>query len=54
MDRIKRMFRDQTGEDLIEYGLLAAFISIVALATVKVIGTVLASLWGFIRDTIIG
>ena len=50
----KRLLRDETGQDLIEYGLLAAFISIVALATIRAIGPLVADLWVIIRDAIAG
>jgi Flp pilus assembly pilin Flp len=33
-----RLIRDDTGQDIIEYGLLAAFISIVAWLTLQAIG----------------
>ncbi len=52
MDCIKNLLRDESGEDMIEYGLLAAFISIVALVTVRAVGFLLNDLWVFIRDTI--
>ena len=31
---VRRFIRDESGEDLIEYGLLAAFVAAVALATI--------------------
>lgn len=34
MELIRRFVREQSGEDLIEYGLLAAFIAAVALVTI--------------------
>jgi Flp pilus assembly pilin Flp len=46
--------RDETGQDLIEYGLLAAFISIVSLATVKLNGPLVNALWVIVRDAIAG
>ena len=51
---MKKLHRDESGEDMIEYGLLAAFISIVALVTVRAVGVLLGDLWVFIRDTIAG
>lgn len=36
---LKKLFQDERGEDMIEYALLAAFISIIAIAAVKLVGT---------------
>ena len=38
-----RWFRDECGQDLIEYALLAAFISLIAIAAITNIGTVVDS-----------
>ena len=38
MNTVSRFFRDEEGQDIIEYALLAAFISIIAVVTVKLIG----------------
>jgi Flp pilus assembly pilin Flp len=35
---IQRFIRDEAGQDIIEYALLAAFISIIAIAAIKLIG----------------
>jgi len=35
---IQRFIREEEGQDIIEYALLAAFISIVAIAAIKLIG----------------
>jgi Flp pilus assembly pilin Flp len=37
-DALRRFISDEGGQDIIEYGLLASFISIVAVLTVKAIG----------------
>jgi len=42
---LKRLLEDNQGQDLIEYGVLAAFISILALATIKLIGPLVAQLY---------
>jgi len=42
---LKRFLRDESGQDIIEYGLLASFISIVALVTIKLIGVLIAPLY---------
>jgi pilus assembly protein Flp/PilA len=36
---IARFIREEEGQDIIEYALLGAFISIVAIATITLIGT---------------
>ena len=35
---IQRFIREEDGQDIIEYGLLAAFISIAAIAMIRLIG----------------
>ncbi len=42
---LKRFLRDESGQDIIEYGLLASFISVVALVTIKLIGLLVAPLY---------
>lgn len=39
---------DEHGQDLIEYGLLAAFIAIVAFGSVQAVGASLGDLWNTI------
>ena len=36
---VDRVFREEDGQDLIEYAMLAAFISLVAIASITGIGT---------------
>ncbi len=36
---LARFIRDDEGQDVIEYGLLAAFISVVAIAAILAVGT---------------
>jgi Flp pilus assembly pilin Flp len=38
MTALKRFIRDESGQDMVEYGLLAAFISIVSIAALRAIG----------------
>ncbi len=35
---LRRLFREEKGQDMVEYALLASFISIVAIATLRLIG----------------
>jgi pilus assembly protein Flp/PilA len=46
------LIRDDQGQDLIEYGLLAAFISIVAVAAITAIGTNLSALYTTINGPV--
>ena len=43
---LKKLFRDQRGEDMIEYGLLVLLIAIVAMAGVKLVGEAVDALFG--------
>jgi Flp pilus assembly pilin Flp len=49
---MERWFRDECGQDLIEYALLTAFISLIAIAAITNIGTVVNS-WYTGYDTTI-
>lgn len=40
-----RLFRDEQGQDMIEYALLASFISIVAIATLRLIGPLVQAIY---------
>ena len=52
MIRLKRVFRVQSGQDMIEYGLLAAFISTVALATLLYFEPQLKSIYLNVKDAV--
>lgn len=45
MQWYERLLRDDSGQDMVEYGLLCALISIVAIATLKSIGPMVAMLY---------
>jgi Flp pilus assembly pilin Flp len=49
---LKRFFKDERGQDIMEYGILAAFISIVALATIKLIGPLIAPLYESVKSAL--
>jgi pilus assembly protein Flp/PilA len=40
-----RFFKDDSGQDMVEYGLLAAFISIVAIAALRAIGPLVNTIY---------
>lgn len=46
------LLHDETGADLIEYGLLASFISIAAVVTLHAIGPLLSAMWDGIFNAI--
>lgn len=45
----KRLLWDDRGQDIIEYGVLAAFVSIAAVATIRIIGPLLLPLFALVR-----
>ena len=50
IDRVRLFVRDESGQDLVEYGLLATLIALVALAAVQSAGTSLGALWANIAS----
>ena len=58
MDRLKmlalRLLRDEEGQDLIEYALLATFVSLVAIAGASLLGTALNNWYGKVSDRVNG
>ena len=51
---VKQLARDETGQDLIEYGLLASTISVVAIAAFDSVGRSLTDFYSKIRLGIFG
>jgi len=45
MKFITKLFRDEEGQDMVEYALLAAFISIVAILTIRNIGPLITAIY---------
>lgn len=54
MNCVEKLLGDDGGEDLIEYGLLAAFLAIAAVVTLRAITPLVEAMWGLIRDAIAG
>jgi len=56
MDRLKmlalRLLRDEEGQDLIEYALLATFVSLVAIAGASLLGTALNNWYGKVATNV--
>lgn len=49
---IKGLLKLDSGQDLVEYALLAAFISITTVASLRLIGPLVAALWNVIQANI--
>jgi Flp pilus assembly pilin Flp len=45
MQLLRNLLREEEGQDIIEYGVLAFFISIVAIVTIKLIGPLLTPIY---------
>jgi pilus assembly protein Flp/PilA len=51
---VSRLLRDESGQDLAEYGLLAALIAVVCIAAVTALGNSLISVWVNITSALAG
>lgn len=52
MPKVFRFLKDESGATAIEYGLIAAGISVVIIATVNAIGSTLNAKFQYISDTL--
>ncbi len=52
MDYLKKMLRNDEGQDMVEYGLLGAFISIVAIAALRAIGPLVNAIYVNIQNAL--
>ena len=52
LKKLKAFFKDESGQDIFEYALLAFFISIVAIAIIKLIGPILVTIYTAVRDAL--
>ena len=52
--RFRALVRDDKGQDLIEYALIAGLISIVAVVAMTEAGTQINVIWEGIRDALLG
>jgi Flp pilus assembly pilin Flp len=50
MSKLKSWFKNEDGQDMVEYGLLAAFISIVAVLIIQAIGPLVNDLYQKVKD----
>jgi Flp pilus assembly pilin Flp len=53
LKKLRNLFRDEGGQDIIEYGLLAFFISIVAIGIIKLIGPLLETIYQAVHDALV-
>ena len=49
---LQNLIRQEEGQDLVEYALLAALLSIVSIAALQVLGPVIANVWTRISGAI--
>jgi Flp pilus assembly pilin Flp len=52
MSYLKKMLRNDEGQDMVEYGLLGAFISIVAIAALRAIGPLVNAVYVNIQNAL--
>jgi Flp pilus assembly pilin Flp len=52
MDTLKRFIREDDGQDMIEYALLASFISIVAIVALRAIGPLVNTIYQNIQNAL--
>ena len=45
MNLLRRLWKGEGGQDLVEYGLLLGFIAVIAIATIKGIGTAISTIF---------
>jgi Flp pilus assembly pilin Flp len=50
--KLRNLFKDERGEDMIEYALLAAFISIAAIALLRAIGPLLVTIYTNVKNAL--
>jgi Flp pilus assembly pilin Flp len=51
---LKKFFKDERGEDMAEYALLLAFIALVALVGVKLLGPAINDIYQDVTDELTG
>jgi Flp pilus assembly pilin Flp len=54
MNALKRLVRDEQGQDLIEYALLATFISLLAIVGASLLGTAINNWYGTVATNVNG
>jgi Flp pilus assembly pilin Flp len=49
---LKKLLRDERGQDMIEYALLASFISIAAIAVIKLTGPLINTIYTNVKNAL--
>jgi Flp pilus assembly pilin Flp len=49
---LKKLFKDERGQDMAEYAILAAFISIVAIVVIKAIGPLINNIYNNVKGAL--
>lgn len=52
MNNFRKFLRDDSGATAIEYGMIAALISVVIIASVKIVGTQLSTAFGNVASSL--
>lgn len=52
MNKLMTLLKKDEGQDMVEYALLAAFISIIAIATIKLIGPLVNTIYGNVQTAL--
>lgn len=48
----RKLFYNESGQDMVEYALLASFISVVAIATLRLIGPLVSTIYQNVADAL--
>ena len=52
MEFVNSFVREEEGQDVLEYGLLMAFVAVVAFVAIQAVGTDIGTLWTNIRTNV--
>jgi pilus assembly protein Flp/PilA len=50
MELIRKMWRDEDGQDVVEYALIAVLLAIASIATMTTLGTTISAQWTTITN----
>jgi len=53
MEFLKRLWNDDEGQGMVEYGLILALVSIVVIVILTAVGTNLGTIFGRVRDALV-
>jgi Flp pilus assembly pilin Flp len=49
---LKKLFKDEAGQDMVEYAILAAFISIAAITVIRLIGPLIVTIYTSVKNAL--